>query len=118
MLRTLAAAAIAASVTAPSFADGWSFRALEDGFDQETCMNRARAVLDIYARRFGANPERVESEWSVAGYGVASNINTTFICRTEGGADPVWLITHSTTSGDDQRQSTHNRIRDLWNAPK
>lgn len=118
MRRLLISAAAVLVITTPSFADGWSFTALDGAFEQEACMDRARAVLDIYERRFGADPERVESDWSVAGYDVVDNVNTTFLCRTEGGSDPVWLITHSNGSGDDRRQSTHNRIRDLWNAPK
>lgn len=118
MHRIVIAAMAAAFFTTPSFADGWSFSALEDGFDQDACMTRARSVLDIYARRFSADPERVESDWSVAGYDVAPDINTTFICRTEGGTDPTWLITHSNGAGDADRQTVHNRIRDIWNAPK
>jgi hypothetical protein len=119
MIRVITAAALSvAALSAPASADGWSFTALEDGFDQDACMNRARAVLDIYQRRFGGQPERVESDWSVAAYSISGDVNTTFLCRTVGGSDPAWLITHSNGSGDDMRSTVHDRIRDIWNAPK
>ena len=119
MIRLLAAASVAAcTLSAPSFADGWSFSALEDGLDRDACMTRARAVLDIYARRFGADVDLVEGTWSLAGYDIGAGINTTFICRTENGSDPTWLITHSVDRGDDDRSTVHDRVRGIWNSPK
>ena len=81
-------------------------------------MNRARAVLDIYARRYGGSPDIVESDWTVAGYDIEAGVNTSFICRTEGGTDSGWLVTHSVDEGDDARSEVHGRLRDIWNAPK
>lgn len=119
MIRLLAAASIAAcTLSTPSLADGWSFSALEDGLDQESCMTRARAVLDIYERRFGRAADITEGSWSIAGYDIGAGVNTSFICRTEGGSDPTWLITHSVDMGDDDRSTIHDRLRDIWNSPK
>ena len=81
-------------------------------------MTRARAVLDIYARRFGTEADRAEGSWSIAGYDIGSGVNTTFICRTEEGSDPTWLITHSVDQGDDDRAAIHDRLREIWNSPK
>ena len=118
MIRLLAAASAACALSTPGFADGWSFSALEDGLDRESCVTPARAVLDIYARRFGPEADRMEGSWSIAGYDIGAGVNTTFIRRTEARADPAWLITHSVDLGDDDRSTIHDRLRDIWNSPK
>jgi hypothetical protein len=119
MIRIVAAAAIAALSAAPALADGWSSSALEDGFDQQTCLDRARVVFNRYAASNNIQPDVVESGWSVAAYNILGpGLDSQFLCRTEGGTDPAYLITHSTGDADSSRSEIHADLVELWNAPK
>lgn len=118
LVKLIAAALVVSGAgVGAAHADGWSVSALPGEYSQDECMTRARIVLERYERLYGLG-EIVETTWTLSGYDSADNVNSLFICRTEGGAVPTHLVSHNVGSDSALREQAQQRLRDLWSSPK
>ena len=110
--KTLAAAAALSFLSAPVFAEGWSWSVISNQASIDQCKSRASESFDAMA---GASSRSDSSEGSqtIYAYNLGGNgVDSVVYCIRRGdGSIRAVLITHSIDGADRRRSPTHTLLR-------
>lgn len=114
MIRSTIMAVGLACAALPAAAEGWSISDLGEMYDRESCMDRARKVVNRYIFNNGGG-ETASDTWTIYAYDLTpGDQDIVIMCPwVRGDVVNAFLVVHGETDSS-ERQYVHGEIADYW----